>query len=200
MVARITWNSNTVDIRLNDKGAVPSKGRKEKVNEAFSGKIETVTFFKRDKIRCRGYFSEDTYLYYLLSWWAWASSNKTMSFAADADYVASTTLDDAANSGQKVIPLTDTSNLSVGDKCFIKSADSLHEFEGVKIASINAGVSITAVNDLINSYSSGDSFRHVEYWPSLRCTNKNFKPERTNIDGTDNDFYFYFDFEFEELL
>jgi hypothetical protein len=200
MTARITWNGNNIDFILDDDGTIQNTMKKDNVNEAMSGAVETVTLFKRGQINCGGFFSEDDYIYLWLAWWQWASSGKTFSFASDSSNTASTTLDGAAASGQKVIPLTSTSGLAVGDNCFVKAADNLYEAEGIKIASISAGVSVTAESNLLNSYASGDTFKHYGYWPSVRTTIKNFTPRRTGIEESDSDYYYRYNFSFEELI
>lgn len=68
-----------------------------------------------------------------------------------------TTLDDAAAAGQKVIPLTATTGLAAGDLCTIRKANGAYEQE-VTIDSINAGVSVTIVEDLEFAYASADKF------------------------------------------
>lgn len=70
---------------------------------------------------------------------------------------ATTTLDGSAASGQKVIPLTSTTGLSAGQSGIIMSDDGT-DSETVTIASVSAGVSITATTNLTNSYASGDVF------------------------------------------
>lgn len=62
------------------------------------------------------------------------------------------TLDGAAASAQKVIPLALTTNLAVGDQAYIRNTDA-GTGEWIEIAEIAAGVSITAVDDLVASYS-----------------------------------------------
>lgn len=69
-----------------------------------------------------------------------------------------TTLDGSAASGQKVIPLTATTNIIVGANYkVIGSAGS----ETIEVASIVAGVSVTAVDNLTFSYVSTDTFKNA---------------------------------------
>lgn len=62
------------------------------------------------------------------------------------------TLDGAANSGQKVIPLAATTSLAVGDRGYIRNTDAATG-EWIEIQQILAGVSITVVDNLVGSYS-----------------------------------------------
>jgi len=200
MTARITWNGNNIDFILDDAGIIINTNKKDNVNESMGGTIETIILYKRDEISCGGYFSEDDYIYNWLAWWRWASSGNSFSFAKDSSYTAATTLDGSANSGQKVVPLTSTSGLSVGDQCYIAAVDNLYESEGIKIASISAGVSITAESNLLNSYAASDTLNHYGYWSSVRCTDKNFTPRRNGIEEADSDYYYQARFTFEELI
>ena len=47
----------------------------------------------------------------------------------------------------------------------------------MEIASISAGVAVTAVDNLVNSYTSGDVFRHWRYWPDVVSLDKMFNPK-----------------------
>ena len=67
----------------------------------------------------------------------------------------STTLDGSAASGQKVIPLTATTGITAGMTGYVTDGTNA---ESVTVASVSAGVSVTAVADLVHSYVSGDSF------------------------------------------
>jgi hypothetical protein len=65
------------------------------------------------------------------------------------------TLDGAANSAQRIIPLALTTNLTVGDQCYIRNIDA-QTGEWFQIAEIITDTSITTVENLHNSYS-GDA-------------------------------------------
>ena len=198
MTARITYNSVNIDVTLAKGGEEPDFIQEKNENRSASGKIETINLHGIQEILFDAYFSLAAY-YDLVAWWAWARQGKSFSFAVDSTKAADTILDGAANSGQAVIPLTSTSGLSVDDVCFIKAADNDDEFEVVVIDSISAGVSITAKENLVYSYTSGDEFRHFLYWPSVKTTNKKFKPQRTGaIDTTGR--FFRHTFRFVEAL
>ena len=111
--------------------------------------------------------------YSFYAWLSWAQQGEVFAFALDANKTGNTTLDGAAAAGQKVIPLTSTSGFSVDDYCLIKEASG-DDFEVVKIATVNAGVSVETVNNLINGYAADDIFRHVNYWPQVSLKQKEF--------------------------
>jgi len=100
------------------------------------------------------------------AWWAYARQKENFSFAVDENKTANTTLDDAAAAGQKTIPLTTTADFTAGDYALIKQASG-DDFEIVEIASIDAGVSVTAEDNLKYSYIFDDIFRHQLYWPDV---------------------------------
>ena len=104
-------------------------------------------------------------------------SPRGISFRVTLDKLrSSTTLDAAAAAAQKVIPVGSTTGFSVGDECLIRAVDNDDEYELVLIASINAGVSVTALNNLYYSYTSSDIFRHKGYFPTVTTLDKEFNP------------------------
>jgi hypothetical protein len=101
------------------------------------------------------------------AFWAHAGSGGEFAFGVDQTQTSNKLLDGSAPASQKVIPLASTTGLIVGVKYLIEAANGGAAREVVEIASISAGVSVTAVGNLIYSYASGDSFRSRLYFP--RC-------------------------------
>jgi hypothetical protein len=174
-LVRVTFNANNMDLRLMRPGLTPTHSQDFKQNQAGSGKIEQINFFGLFEPQVSVYIDTDDYRA-MMAWWSWARQGKTWSIAVDSTKTTSTTLDGAAAAGQKVIPLTATTGFAQGDECLIRAEDNDDEFEMIQIASISAGVSITAVDNLYFSYTSGDTFRHMHYWPSVINTGKAFDP------------------------
>lgn len=79
-------------------------------------------------------------------------------FQLDASIVASTmeTLDGSAASGQKVVPVAATGDLTIGDMVYIRDDGGPGGSEWAKVAEIDSGVSFTTVDDLTNSFTSGE--------------------------------------------
>ena len=170
---RITYNSINIDINVGDKSLQPMAGQVFSQNQAGSGKLETINLYGIESFQFDAYFDIDGWRELYGWWWGWARLGKAWSFAMDSSKTVNTTLDDAAAAAQKVIPLASTADLAVGDYCVI-IGDNDGEREMIKIASISAGVSITAEDNLVFSYASGDAFRHNEYYPSVINTKKKF--------------------------
>ena len=177
MTIRITYNSINVDITIGSKGLHPTYSDSSKQNRSLSGKTETLHFYGIEEYSFDAQFSEAVYRK-LIAWWSWARQGKAWSLAMDSDNVANTTLDDAAAAAQKTIPLTATTALTAGDVCIIRAADDV-EFEIVVIASVSSGVSVTAVDNLNYTYASGDTFRHLDYLPSVVSTDTKFNPAKS---------------------
>ena len=112
-------------------------------------------------------------------WWSWAVRGKAYAFALDDTETADTTLNGAAAAGQKVIPLTLTTGITVGKQYLVRELAG-HEEELITVASISAGVSVTAVDNLIFGYLSGDIFRSRDYLPKLVSLDDEF-PLRQHI-------------------
>jgi hypothetical protein len=174
MSFRITYNSNNIDLTLGPKGLVTAYSQEFKENISSSGKSERVSLHRTLKGSIDMFLDASTYRQ-MIGWWSWVSRGNSFSIALDSANVANTTLDGAANSGQKVVPLTATTALAADDYCVIGEASG-GEFELVKISSVSAGVSITAVDNLVYGYVSGDTFRHRDYLPSLKCDDEEFQP------------------------
>lgn len=192
MTIRITYNSNNIDLKTGNEGLQTEHSQKYSQNRSGSGKIEHINQYGIQTMSFDAYFQAAVERQ-LQAWWAWARQGKAWSFAMDSAKTGNTTLDAAAAAGQKVIPVTATAGFSAGDECLIRAEDSDNEFEIVIIASISAGMSITATDNLIFSYTSSDIFRHREYWPSLIILDKKFQPEKT---GT----WYGWKFKFAEVL
>ncbi len=109
----------------------------------------------------------------LEAWWAWAGQGKQYAFALDSGDKVDTTLDGAAAAGQKVIPLTSTTGIVVGRKYRVRESDDTEQ-EIVEVASVAAGVSVTAVNNLVYAYASGDIFRSIDYFPKVKTRDREF--------------------------
>jgi len=188
MTIRITYDSKNIDLLIGPEGLEPAFEQAKSSNRSISGKIETINFHGIQEMSFDAYFSESGY-YDLVAWWSWARQGRVWSFTLDSLKTVNTTLDDSAAAGEKVIPLTATAGLSVDEVCFIRAEDNDDEFEIVEIASISAGVSITAKDNLKYSYSSNDTFRHLEYWPQVKSLDKRFLPAREG-DGYHHTFKF----------
>ena len=177
MTIRITYNSINVDLTIGAKGLHPTYSDSSNQNRSLSGKTETLHFHGIEEYSFDAHFSVAVYRK-LIAWWAWARQGKAWSFAMDSDNVANTTLDASAASGQKTIPLTATTALAEGDECIIRSVDD-DEYEIVIVASVSSGVSVTATDNLNYTYASGDSFRHLDYLPSVVSTDTKFNPVKS---------------------
>ena len=171
---RITFNNTNVDVLIDEESLEVEYIQERSQRRSTSGKIETVNQHGIQEMSFSAILTEALYRE-LVAWWAWARQGKAWSFAFDSTKTCNTTLDAAAAAAQKVIPLTGTGDFSVGDYCLIRADDNDDEFEIVEIASISAGVSVTAVANLVNSYTSGDVFRHWEYWPEVVSMDATFK-------------------------
>ncbi len=193
MTYRITYNGNNVDINVRVDGLDFRLIQEKSQRRSGSGKIETINQYGTQEISVRAIFVESVYRQ-LFGWWAWARQGKSFSFTMDTTKTGNTTLDAAAAAAQKVVPLTGTGDFSVGDYCLIRADDNDDEFEIVEIASISAGVSITTVDNLVNSYTSGDVFRHWRYWPDVVSLDKVFNPRLLPPD------YYEHTFKFAEKL
>lgn len=68
---------------------------------------------------------------------------------------ATTTLDGSAASGQKVIPLASTTGITPGESFFL--TDGTNSESGI-VATVSAGVSVTAIGNLAATYAAGAVF------------------------------------------
>lgn len=198
MTARISYDGKNIDLIMARGGQEPDFIQEKNENRSASGKIETINLYGIQEIKFDAYFSQTVY-YDLIAWWSWARQGKKFQFAYDSSKMTEDTLDDTASSGQKVIPLVSAADFSVDDVCLIKALDNDDEFEIVEIASINVGVSVTAKENLKFSYTSGDFFKHMLYWPAVKTKSKIFKPARTGAMDTAGRYYRH-SFNFVESL
>ena len=192
---RITYNSLTIDIPIVPAGLRVDYEQNVYDNISGSGRVEAVNLYGIQHYNFSAIFDEDTY-HDLIAWWSWARQRKEWSFTMDTGKMTQTYLDAAAASGQKVIPVAATAGFSVGEDCFIRNESQDNAFEIIEIDSINAGVSVTAVENLKNSYVTGDVFRHWQYFP--RCISEDTVFNPTIYEGTTT--YYKHTFNFLEVL
>jgi len=180
MTIDIIYDSKTVNLLIGPDALALAYKIVRKQKRSGSGKyIETIVQFAGFEGELDCYFKEPAYEN-MVAWWSWAMQGQL--FAIDATGLVTpgnTTLDGGAAAAQKVIPLTSTSGLSAGDKCLIRNTDRL-VYEIVEIASVSAGVSVTAVANLKQTYASGDGFRHLVYFPYCVLFDEDeFNPEKS---------------------
>jgi hypothetical protein len=156
-----------------------------KAGSVFEGRFDVVTIGLDN-------FAERDFYRKLKAWWAWAGQGEEYGFALDKDDKINTTLDGAAAAAQKVIPLTSTTGIVVGNFYKVFSVD-FTKYEIIEVASISPGVSVTAVENLIWAYASGDIFQTEDYWPSIVSLDDTF-PAVERAHGT-----FEFEHEFREV-
>jgi hypothetical protein len=137
-------------------------------------------------------FAERDFYRKLQAWFAWAGQGEEYGFALDKDNKINTTLDGTAAAGQKVIPLTSTTGITIGNFYKIFSVD-FTKYEIIEVDSISAGVSVTAVENLIWAYASGDVFQTEDYWPTVVSLDDEL-PAVERAHGT-----FEFEHEFQEV-
>jgi len=176
MTVRITYNSINVDLLVGDKSIRPAYSQKRHQHHAADGNIETINLYGLVALEFDACFDQDTY-HELISWWSWARKSQAWSFAMDAARTVDTTLDGTAVGSSVTVPLSSTAGLAVGDLCHIAGAAD-DRFEACEIDSIAAGVSMDLVQGLVFTYSSGDTFRHQEYWPAVVSLDEDFLPVR----------------------
>jgi hypothetical protein len=100
--------------------------------------------------------------------WAWIGKGGRFKLAMDALDLFGDTLDGSAAAGQKVIPLTNTAGIVVGNYYRVDSIQGEGwQREIVQVASIVAGVSVTAVENLKFNFVAGDEFYSKFFFP--RC-------------------------------
>lgn len=137
-------------------------------------------------------FAERDFYRKLQAWFAWAGQGNEYGFALDKDNKIDTTLDGAAAAAQKIIPLTSTAGIVEGNFYKVFSDDHT-KYEIIEVDSISAGVSVTAVENLVWAYASGDFFQTEDYWPKVVSLDDVF-PAVERAHGT-----FEFEHEFREV-
>jgi len=180
---RITYDGNNVDIKVRRDGYKFNHKQQRNQLRSSSGKIQTINQHGIHEIEITAIFATSVYRQ-LFGWWAWARQGQEFSFTLDTDKTGNTTLDDSAAAAQKTIPLTGTGDFSAGDICLIRAADNDDEFEVIEIDSVSVGVSVTALSDLVYSYTSGDVFRHLDYWPDVISLDDAFNPKLLTLAGS----------------
>ena len=165
----ITWNGNALNFPGPLTGASGLDGPKSRGKVQMSdGKVhatQLTALFDEPVIELAN-FDNAEFEADLHAWWSWAVRGNQYAFAVDVDDQIDTTLDGAAAAAQKVIPLTSTAGIVVGIKYMVREAAG-NEYEVIEVASISAGVSVTAVNNLKFSFASGDIFRSRRYYPKV---------------------------------
>ena len=179
MAIRITYNSINIDLEIDEESLIVNHIQKRNQNRSASGKIETINIHGIQEMSFAAIFSEAVYQT-LWGWWSWARQGKIWSFSFDTSADTNTTLDGGAAAGQKNVPLTATTGFTAADVCLLRAVDNDDEFEAVVIGSVDAGVKIVAVSNLIFTYAAADIFRHWDYWPSVISLDEEFKPLRDN--------------------
>lgn len=109
----------------------------------------------------------DTFFAEIMTFWGWAMTGGSFAFANDSSDMGLTLVDTGgAASGQKVIPVLDSSSFNVGQKYVIESLQDGWQQEIFEIDSKTA-TSITAVSNLLYSYLEGDQCRTEWYFPKV---------------------------------
>ena len=193
MTIRITYNSNNIDLLIGPGGLRHSMNIFGNENMSGSGKSESIVQYGQIFGIFDARFSESVYRQ-LIAWRSWAEQGKEWSFTMDHNNVANTTLDGAAAAAQKVIPLTATTSISSGDIMFIRTAAGT-EYELIEVDSVSAGVSITAVDNLVYTYAAADICRHWDYFPSVTIAKFG-----TDFNPTKNGSIYSHTFNFKERL
>lgn len=181
------WNvetTKTVTLSIAGYQIVLNQNRMD--NFSSSGMHEAISIREWDEITIEFNNLDETEIYNFYAWWSYARLGNSFALAMHSDSDTNTALDDSAASGQKVIPLVSTTGFSMGNYCVIKAAAD-DNYEVIQIASIDAGVSVTAEDNLLNSYISGDIFRHINFWPTVIVKDSKL-PFPT--DGPEEDFSF----------
>lgn len=173
----IVWDGNTISVSPGREGFRINWTENYQQNRSAAGYIEHISIYGLMEFSCDYYLTEANYRQ-MSAWWAWARTGRTWSFVNTVGNDSSTLLDGTAASGQKVIPLTATTGLTAGDECLIRAVDQDFEFEIIKIASVSAGVSVTAEDNLYFSYAADDLFRHYDYVPYAIILENHFQPIR----------------------
>jgi len=166
MAIRIIWNSNNVDLTIDEQSIQRALKVEGAINRSANGKTETINIYNfGEPVMFSAIFEEAVYRQ-LIAFWAWAEQGNVFSFNMDSANIGNTTFDAGAAAAQKVCPVAATTAFAVDDVVLIRSA-ARTEYEIGVIASISAGVSITMDDNLYYTYASGDLMRHWDYYPAL---------------------------------
>jgi hypothetical protein len=163
----IVWNGNTVTLQGQPTGFDDRPRTRGRITVSAGQVVRADIEAIHERARVvLAHFDDAELEAKLYDWWVWAAQGKVFAFAIDGSETASTTLDGAAASGQKVIPLTSTTGISIGKKYKIRRLIG-HDQELVHVLGIVADVSVTARDNLHNSYVATDIFRSRRYFPAM---------------------------------
>jgi hypothetical protein len=178
---RIVWDGKNLDFPHEVSSLERRRKSEREIEFSASGRAGSVFEHAFDEILIEmDVFSDRAFYRAAQTWWAWAAQGLEYAFALDSDDMVDAALDGAAASGQKIIPLASTAGISAGKFYRLRSADLTRE-EIIEVDSISAGVSVTAVDDLLYSYDSGDTLRSEDYWPSVVSDDDEFPIEETDF-------------------
>jgi len=181
---RIIYDSNNIDVLIDDASLQVTPTAEGSANRSSSGKIETVNLYQLDSYRFQGICKADEERKLYTFFHSWYCLGKSWSFAMDKGRTASTTLDGSAAADQQTVPLTATTGIKAGDTMILTPAAGTHR-EKIKVGKINTGVSVVAVDDLLFAYASGDACRYHEYFPAVKNLDKKFSVTQ------DGNYYFF---------
>ncbi len=217
MPVRITYDSKTIDLLIDNEALLSNYVHNRNQNRSGSGKIETINRYGIQEMNFASLFDEDTYDD-LVGWWSWARQGGLWAFAFDTDAAVSTVLSGSAAAGQKAVPVDDNQGFGDNNVCFIKGAlDDKFEIvvlsetggsgltyivdgdgtfivdgDGTFLVSGGGENELTTTDNLKFSYVAGDIFRTINYWPSVVSLDASFVPKRENN-------YYKHSFRFAEL-
>jgi hypothetical protein len=198
--ARITYDAdNTIDFKIRPSGDMVTHRQERTINRAGSGLPEFVSMYGDTMIEVDAFFNDTVCNQLTTFFWSWARYGNYFSFAVDNANIVSTTLDDAAAAGQKVIPLTATTGLAADDICLLIDINS-GKREVVSIDSISAGVSVTVDSNLNFAFAADDIFRHLNFFPYVYFDDDSFTPRRTGVVDTTSALYWSYKFKFVEVF
>jgi hypothetical protein len=85
----------------------------------------------------------------------------------------------ASTAGTTTLGVSSGGSWSTDDEVFVRAEDNDDEFEVVKVAAVSTstGVKLSLTKKLIYSYTTGDTVRHKDYWPSCVCMDQTLTPD-----------------------
>ncbi len=168
----IKYDSSAKSLILPNIGQFTKTFNQER-NDNFSaaGKAEHINIREWDEIAftVRHLEKNETYKFY--DFWSFARLGNTFSFALYSSEAETTILSSGVAAGQTVIKTTGTANFSINEWCFIGQSTG-NRYEVVQLSSITAGVSLKATTNLKNAYTTGDEFRHIDYYHTMSVKDK----------------------------
>jgi len=177
MTIRITFDDNTVDLKVGNNGLQTNFKHEKNINFSSSGKAEVINIYGIQENKFDAFF-DDTIYRILVGWWSWARQGKSWSFTMDLGATASTILIGGVTSAQPFIHLSSTTGgLSAGGICILSSVDD-DEYELIEIASVEDGSGVTSSTNILYDYFAGDYFRHLNYFPKVISTDEFFNPTK----------------------